>query len=94
MTEQPVYEDLQVSLNLGRGLVVDTAPEYTKVGVGMLAASHLGIRLDEPGIIRIAEQVEYEITGYDTADCTLTLTLVHDWRPGQKDAPPAEPAKG
>jgi beta-phosphoglucomutase-like phosphatase (HAD superfamily) len=76
---EPAYADLQVSLVLGRGLVVDTAPEHTKVAVGMLATTHLGIRL--------GEQVEYEITGYDPDDCTLTLRLAHDWRPGQKDAP-------
>jgi hypothetical protein len=84
---EPAYADLQVSLVLGRGLVVDTAPEHTKVAVGMLATTHLGIRLDHPGHIKIAEQVEYEITGYDPDDCTLTLRLAHDWRPGQKDAP-------
>lgn len=88
------YEDLQVSLVLGRGLVVDTAPEHTKIAVGMLTAGHLGIRLDHPGHIKIAEQVAYEITGYDPADCTLTLRLVKDYRPGQKDAPPAEPTEG
>jgi hypothetical protein len=53
--QQITYEDIQISRHLGRGVVVDTAPEYAK------------------------------------AHCTLTLRLVHDWRPGQKDDPHAEP---
>jgi hypothetical protein len=91
MTEPipPVYEDLQVSLVLGRGVVIDVAPQHTKIAISALAATHLGIRLDLPGSIKLAEQVAYEITGYDPEDCTLTLRLTHDWRPGQKDAPPA-----
>lgn len=87
MAAEPTYEDLQVSLVLGRGVVIDTAPEYIKVALGALAGGHIGIRLDVAGYIRFAEQVQYEITGYDPADCTLTLHLTHDWRPGQKDAP-------
>lgn len=83
------YEDLRVRLVLGRGIVIDTAPQHTKISLGLLTDRYVGIRLDEPGIIRIAEQVAYKITGYDPADCTLTLRLTRDWRPGQKDAPPA-----
>jgi hypothetical protein len=86
-TEPVVYGELQASLVLGRGVVIDTAPEHTKIAVGMLASAHLGIRLDVPGSIKFAEQVAYEITGYDPADCTLTLRLTHDWRPGGPDAP-------
>lgn len=93
MTE-PTYADLQVSLVLGRGIVIDTAPEHTKISIGMLSATHLGLRLDMPGTIRFAEQVAYEINGYDPADCTLTLHLTHDWRPGQKDAIPEPTTTG
>jgi hypothetical protein len=88
--QQITYEDIQISRHLGRGVVVDTAPEYAKAHFSILNAQHIDLRLDTGGI-RIAEQVEYEITGYDPADCTLTLRLVHDWRPGQKDDPHAEP---
>lgn len=90
---EPTYEDLRASLVLGRGIAIDTAPQHTKISLGLLTDWHIGIRLDEPGIIRIAEQVAYEITGYDPADCTLTLRLARDWRPGQKDDPAAEPTK-
>lgn len=82
-----VYEDLRVSLVLGRGIVVDTAPEHTKASVDLITQAQFGIRHIPGGRLRFGEQVEYEITGYDPADCTLTLRLAHDWRPGQKDAP-------
>lgn len=85
------YENLQISLVLGRGLVVDTAPEHTKIALHLFASTPMYVRYTHGNHIRIAEQVAYEVTGYDPADCTLTLRLVHDWRPGQKDAPNANP---
>lgn len=88
---QPItYGDLRCSIVLGRGIVVEAAAEHTKIAVAVLTSSPLGIRHPYGDRIRIAEQVEYEITGYDPSDCTLTLHLVHDWRPGQKDDPNAE----
>jgi hypothetical protein len=81
------YEAVQVSLHLGRGIVIDTAPEHSKITVNLLADPIFGVRATTPGRVRFAEQVEYEITGYDPGDCTLTLRLVKDYRPGQKDAP-------
>jgi hypothetical protein len=85
--DAPTYEDLQMSVVLGRGIVVDVAPEHTKIGVHVVADRYFGLWVDEPGHIRIAGQVEYEITGYDPADCALTARLIRDWRPGQKDDP-------
>lgn len=85
------YEDLQISLVLGRGIVVDSAPEYTKITLELFASSPMYVRYSHRNKIRIAEQVAYEVTGYDPADCALTLRLVRDWRPGQKDAPAADP---
>lgn len=84
------YEELRVTLVLGRGIVIDHAPEHAKVPVSMLSAGNLGIDLRHPGHIDLAYQVEYEITGYDDADHCLTLHLVHDWRPGQKDDPASQ----
>lgn len=85
------YEDLKVSLVLGRGVVVETAPEHTKISVSVLASNPLGLTVEYPGRVKIAHQVGYEITGYDPTDGTLTLHLAKDWRPGQKDDPNAEP---
>lgn len=80
------YGEIQISRHLGRGIVVDVAPEHAKAHYTILAATHIDLRLDTGGI-RIAEQVEYEITGYDPAGCALTLHRVRDWRPGHKDDP-------
>lgn len=85
-TDPIEYGEIQLSRHLGRGIVVDIAPEHAKAYIGIIATAHAGVSLDG-GAVRIADQVLYEITGYDPADCTLTLHLVHDWRPGQKDDP-------
>lgn len=94
MTDEPAdpiqYEQIQISRHLGRGIVVDEAPEHAKAYIGIIAGTEAGVRLDDGGV-RIADQVLYEITGYEPADGTLTLRLVHDWRPGQKDDPHGEP---
>lgn len=80
------YGEIQISRHLGRGIVVDEAPEHAKVYIGIIARAELGVSLDD-GALRIADQVLYEITGYDPADCMLALHLACDWRPGQKDGP-------
>lgn len=80
------YGEIQLTRHLGRGIVVNAAPEHAKAHIGIITSALAGITLDD-GAVRIADQVLYEITGYDPADCTLTLRLVHDWRPGQKDDP-------
>lgn len=87
------YEDLRIDVTLGRGIRVRTAPEHTKIAIGLLGDARFGIGLDHPGHIKINYQVEYEITGYDPADCALTLHLVNDWRPGRKDAPRRPPTR-
>ncbi|MET8978554.1 hypothetical protein ABZX85_23340 [Streptomyces sp. NPDC004539] len=80
--------DIQISRHLGIGLKVEAAAQRAKMHVDALA-SGMYLRV-ENGDIVIADQVVYRITGYDTADCTLTLELLKDWRPGQKDDPNAE----
>lgn len=84
------YGDIQISRHLGIGIKVDTAPQQTKMDVGFLANPGAYLRV-EGGDVVIADQVVYRITGYGSADYTLTLDLVADWRPGQKDDPNAAP---
>jgi hypothetical protein len=85
------YGEIELSRHLGHGIIVDAAPEHAKAHIGIIAAAHAGVSIDD-GAIRIADQVLYEITGYDPADGHLTLRLAKDWRPGQKDDPHAEPS--
>lgn len=79
------YGDIQLTRHLGKGVTVDAAPQRAKMYVGALA-SNMYLRIDGGDIV-IADQVIYRITGYNPDDCTLTLNLVKDWRPGQKDDP-------
>jgi hypothetical protein len=85
----PEYGDIQISRHLGKGFVVDEAPQQAKMDVDLLASPTAYLWV-EGGNINIADQVVYRITGYDPADCTLTLDLATDWRPGQKDDPNAQ----
>jgi hypothetical protein len=87
---EPEYGDIQLTRHLGRGVTVDTAPERAKMSVDAISGQGL-LRIEGGDNIVIADQVAYRITGYDSNDCTLTLELVKDWRPGQKDDPNAEP---
>ena len=86
----PQYGDIQLTRHLGKGVVVDDAPQRAKMHVDAVGGPGLFIRV-EGGDINIADQVVYRITGYNPDDCTLTLELLKDWRPGQKDDPNAEP---
>jgi hypothetical protein len=79
---------MQVTRHMGIGLKVDTAPQRTKFDLGVFTQTATYLRVDGGHII-IADQVVYEVTGYDPADCTLTLELVKDYRPGQADDPNA-----
>lgn len=87
---QPEYGEIQIARHLGRGIVVEAAPGHAKAHIGILAATQVSVEL-QANRIRIADQVAYEITGYDPGDQTFTLRLDRDWRPGQKDSP-EEPA--
>lgn len=85
---EPEYGDIQLTRHLGKGVTVDTAPQRAKMHVDALAAgAYLRV---EDGDIVIADQVVYRITSYRPDDQTLTLNLIKDWRPGQKDDPNAE----
>jgi hypothetical protein len=86
---QSEYGQIQISRHLGRGIVIDTAPEHAKAYIGILASTGNGVSVEDDAI-RIADQVLYQVTGYDPADATLTLRLVHDWRPGHSDDPAPE----
>jgi hypothetical protein len=86
---EPAYGDIQLTRHLGKGIVVDEAPQRAKMHVDSVGGPGLFTRV-EGGDINIADQVVYRITGYNPHDCTLTLELVKDWRPGQKDDPHAE----
>jgi hypothetical protein len=83
------YGHVQVTRHLGKGVTVDAAPQRAKMDVGLLTHPGLYLRV-EAGDIVLADQVVYRITGYDPDDYTLTLELLTDWRPGEKDDPNAK----
>lgn len=81
MTDQViVYEDVVFTRRIGYPLRVDTAPQHTKMDLAVLLDARAYIHAHDPGHLVFADQVEYAVTGYDPADCTLTLQLVKDHR--------------
>ncbi len=93
MTEDPiVYEGVVVTRRMGHPLSVDTAPRHAKMNLELLFEARAYLQVFDGDHLAIANQVEYAVTGYDPADCTLTLELVKDHRPaGQGAAPDPDP---
>lgn len=91
-TERIDYRSIDFVRVLGRGIVVKTAPQHALLGVGCLVSNTFQF-MDGDHIL-IADQVTYQVTGYDPVMCALKLALVEDHRPGHtwKFEPPAEQA--
>jgi hypothetical protein len=73
--------EIVLTRELGRGLVVLSADRRSRITLELLANGTWGLDMCGPDLINIADQVLYQITGYDPESCALTLELVEDWRP-------------
>jgi hypothetical protein len=76
----PGIGDIQVTRQLGRGLIVDKAPPRARMTLALLAEHGYGLSMASDNQINIADQVLYEVTGYDADSASLLLELVEDWR--------------
>lgn len=77
----PRYEDVVFTRHRGRGITVNTAPTHTRISLQVLTDRYAYLHMPEPGLIVLADQVVYQVTGYDATACALTLELAEDWRP-------------
>lgn len=77
----PGLGDIQVSRQLGRGLIVDTAPPRALMNLALLANHGYGLTMQSNDLINLADQVLYQVVGYDPESASLILELVEDWRP-------------
>lgn len=77
----PVYEDVIMTRTLGRGIRVQTAPEHALLSLSLLRDPAAYISEVSPGYLLLADQVEYQVTGYDRERAALTLRLANDHRP-------------
>jgi len=77
----PGLGELQLSRQLGRGLIVDHAPPRVRMALHVLATAQYGAALQQPDMINVGDQVLYQVTGWDPESATLLLNLVQDWRP-------------
>lgn len=77
----PGLGEIQLTRHLGRGLVVDTAPARARIALTVLASRGWGAALSGDDHINVADQVLYQVVGYDPKSACLLLNLVEDWRP-------------
>jgi hypothetical protein len=73
--------DIRISRVQGRGLVVDQAPARSRMALHVLADSGWGVRFYGLDLVNVAEQVLYQVTGWDPESGNLLVDLVEDWRP-------------
>ena len=76
----PGIGDIQIARQLGRGIIVNTAPRCTRIALAVLADAKWGVTMHDSDQINIADQVLYQVTGYDPETASLVLELVKDWR--------------
>ncbi|KUF18438.1 hypothetical protein [Streptomyces silvensis] len=73
--------EITLTRQLGRGLIVQTAPRRARMAVAVLADRGWGLTMIGPDQINIADQVQYQVIAYDAESACLVLELVADWRP-------------
>ena len=73
--------EIQLTRRLGHGLTVDTAPPRARIALTALADAKWGAAMQGTDCINIADQVLYQVVGYDPESACLLLELVEDWRP-------------
>lgn len=74
-------QEIVVVRHRGRGLVVESAPEHARIPLARLVDRAWGLGLASADRIVLAEQVLYQVVGYNPATASLEVTLVKDWRP-------------
>lgn len=93
----PGLGEIQLTRQRGHGLRVDTAPPRARMALAVLADHGHGLAMQDTDLINIADQVLYQVVGYDPESAALVLELVEDWRPGaapdEEDEEPTGPAK-
>lgn len=87
----PGLGDIQLTRQLGHGLRVDTAPARARMALTVLADHGHGLTMQGADMVNIADQVLYQVVGYDPESAALVLELVEDWRPDSVKASGAVP---
>jgi hypothetical protein len=90
----PEIGDIQLTRKLGHGLIVDTAPPRTRIALAVLVDAKWGARLETNDMVNIADQVLYQVVGYDAESASLVLDLVEDWRETYGKPGTAHPVTG
>lgn len=76
----PGLGDIQLTRQLGRGVIVETAPQRARIALTLLTDSSSMLAMRSIDQISIADQVLYRVTGYDSEHAALIVELVEDWR--------------
>ncbi|MFH9072706.1 hypothetical protein [Streptomyces alboflavus] len=73
-------QDITITRQRGHGLIVNSAPQHTRMTLTALADHGWGLSMVGTDQINIADQVLYQVVGYDAESACLLLGLVEDWR--------------
>lgn len=76
----PGLGEIQLTRKLGHGLIVDKAPARARMALAVLTNHSWGATMASNDQINIADQVLYQVVGYDPETASLVLALVEDWR--------------
>ncbi|MEI5100331.1 hypothetical protein RB200_19610 [Streptomyces sp. PmtG] len=76
----PGLGDITITRQLGRGLVILTAPRRARMALAVFGDRGWGVIMAGGDQINIADQVLYQVVGYDAESACLVLDLVEDWR--------------
>lgn len=76
----PGLGDIRLTRQLGHGLRVDTAPARARMALNVLADHGYGLAMQGDDHINIADQVLYQVVGYEPESAALILELVEDRR--------------
>lgn len=77
----PGLGEIQLTRQLGRGIIVDTAPPRARIALTLLTNSSCMLAMRSVDLIDVAGQVLYRAVGYDPTHASLIVDLVEDWRP-------------
>lgn len=81
----PGLGPITLTRRFGCGFTIQTAPHLARIALDILTDPTWPATMHGPDQINIADQMLYQVTGYDPETASLLLELVEDWRQTQSN---------
>jgi len=81
----PGLGEITLTRQLGRGVIVESAPQRALIRLAVVRDIAWPVGITEPDLVNLADQVLYQVVGYDPDSAALVVDLVEDWRPKPKE---------